>query len=174
MNRVLASALLVGVLAAAACHGGSAASSGAVLQCESAVGEQCSALHAVGCQWSEYTDPTRFDCAHMSVAACGSYDVAVTMGVDTGQVRYFDASTGGLVAIVDDSANFGGSRRCVAGAGSTFVEPDCPPSAFTGACPGGHVCRPDADACMTNGDCCSGSCAAQGTSMVCCPASGCP
>ncbi len=173
MNRVLGNALLLGVLAAAACHGGSDAASGSALQCESRVGE-CNAFQAVDCTWSGHTDPTKVDCAHMSVAACGSYDVALTMGVDTGEVRYFDASTGWLVAVVDSSANGGGSRRCVAGTGATFVEPECPPSAFTSACPGGRVCRPDADACMTSGDCCSGNCAAQGTSLVCCSASGCP
>jgi len=45
---------------------------------------------------------------------------------DGGVRFYYDGTSGMLVAIVDESANFGGSSQCVGGP-ATFTSPSCQP-----------------------------------------------
>jgi hypothetical protein len=51
--------------------------------------------------------------------------VLMTSGVDTGTSAYYSVADGKLVALVDYSANFGGSRSCVASNAAIFTPPDC-------------------------------------------------
>ena len=56
---------------------------------------------------------------------CGGFNVLTQTNVDVGTAAYYDATNGNLVAIVDYSANFGGSRSCVAANAASFTPPDC-------------------------------------------------
>ncbi len=173
MSRLPRSAVLVALLGAAACEGAAPASSPGKLACAQPVATWC-AGQGPACSWSLYADPTRFDCAHTSVGACGPYDVAVAQRVDAGTISYYDASSGELVAAVE----YGGApgptaERCAAGPSDGFAVPSCPQAAFVSSCPGGRACLPDGAGCMTGADCCSASCAQQGSRLACCPASGC-
>ncbi len=57
----------------------------------------------------------------LSSAPCQGLQQLIVAGVDTATVYYYDAG-GLLVAVVAESANFGGSSVCIAGP-STFVVP---------------------------------------------------
>ncbi|MGH7437471.1 MAG: hypothetical protein ACRENE_17475 [Polyangiaceae bacterium] len=120
--------------------------------------------------------------AHIySIRGCYGFDVIERGFTDWTETYYFDSATGVLVAIVDSSANFGGSDQCVAGPPS-FVEPQCLPGPVDNQCPppdGGAFCKVTADCPQAPGACAS-SCA-DGTSpcaQVCvrnhCVLRGCP
>ncbi len=67
-----------------------------------------------------------------TTADCGAYRVLSVNGVDGGEQFYYDAASGALVAVISQSANFGGSSQCDGGP-ATFTPPACqPPVAFCG------------------------------------------
>jgi len=68
--------------------------------------------------------------------SCGAYDAVILQGVDSSLTRYYDRSTGRLLAVVSDVA---ARRSCVAGPAEGFNEPGCPRSEFTEQCPDGGI-----------------------------------
>ena len=114
---------------------------GPPLACQKTVDTYCgdTGTRGVGCNYAKSVQA----CAGVfgeSYAPCGQYDVLAEHGVDTGSRSYYDHATGNLVAVIDWSANGGGSTECVAGPASGFVEPtscgpytDCTPTVDAGA-----------------------------------------
>jgi hypothetical protein len=175
MARVLSRTILLVAVAELGCGTGTPRSASAAMVCAQSIADAC-AGGKPECRWSFYENPTQFECGRTRLARCGPYDVATTFGVDSGTVAYFDASTGALAAVVDETANFGGSRACAAGPSGGFVEPDCSATVFTSSCPAAGPCSMNGDACTDAASCCSGSCVAlaPSSSGTCCPATGCP
>jgi hypothetical protein len=68
------------------------------------------------------------------VTSCGGFDELILEGIDFSVTRYYDPTSEQLVAIVEYSANFGGSTSCVAGPPG-FVAPSCPGATSQPACP---------------------------------------
>ena len=56
---------------------------------------------------------------------CGGFNAITLGGDDTSTTSFFNAGDGKLVAVVDESANFGGSRRCAASVFPSFTPPAC-------------------------------------------------
>lgn len=63
---------------------------------------------------------------HFFAEGCEGFNVLTTTNEDVGTHFYYGASDGKLVAIVDFSANFGGSESCVAANAARFTPPSCP------------------------------------------------
>ena len=75
----------------------------------------------------------------VSVAeSCSGFNAITLGGDDTSTTSFYNADDGKLVAVVDESANFGGSRRCAASVFPSFTPPAC----ATRALP----CDPQSDA----------------------------
>ncbi len=68
------------------------------------------------------------------VMGCGGFDELILNGIDFSVTRYYDPTSEQLVAIVEYSANFGGSTSCLAGPPG-FVAPSCPGAMSQPACP---------------------------------------
>ena len=56
---------------------------------------------------------------------CGKFNAITFFGEDTSTTSFFNADDGKLVAVVDASVNFGGSRRCAASVFPSFTPPAC-------------------------------------------------
>jgi hypothetical protein len=70
----------------------------------------------------------------LSVMSCGGFDELILSGIDFSVTRYYDPASEQLVAIVEYSANFGGSTSCLAGPPG-FVAPSCLGAMSQPACP---------------------------------------
>ncbi len=105
--------------------------------CAMSVSAYCSTVAPGVCTWPGPT-PSPSECPHTlrSTDCGGTYDAVLLQGVDTGTLRYYDHTTGALVAVVDYSVVLPG-RRCEAGPAAGFGEPSCPSSSFAASCPDG-------------------------------------
>ncbi len=95
---------------------------------------------------------------------CAGFDVLTFTGIDSSWAAYFDSVTGNPIAVVDRTANFGGTEQCVAGPPS-FVAPVCPLGSTALGCPeagapdGGAGCKYTSDCPPTPGAACASACA---------------
>jgi hypothetical protein len=75
-----------------------------------------------------------FGAPYWLVKGCGGFDELILSGVDSGEIQYFDTTSGELVAIVAYDASFGGSVTCLGGP-TDFVAPSCLSAPQQWACP---------------------------------------
>jgi len=125
MGRRVIVGLVLATLAVAGCDGG----------CKKSLADACG-----GSTWcpADVTAVRTMLCVpgHRIVITtpCGGYQRVTAGAIDTSTDYYFD-SGGHLVAVVGNSANFGGSSSCVAGP-SDFSAPACDTTRQTDLCPG--------------------------------------
>jgi hypothetical protein len=85
----------------------------------------CAADYATARRAAGVCNPNETN-SHYFAESCGGFDVLTDTGDDTGTSFYYGVGDGKLVAVVATSANFGGSRSCVAANAARFTPPDCP------------------------------------------------
>jgi len=75
-----------------------------------------------------------FGAPYWLVKGCGGFDELILSGVDSGEIHYFDTTSGELIAVVTYDASFGGSVTCLGGP-TDFVAPSCLAAPQQWACP---------------------------------------
>jgi len=103
--------------------------------CAEGIDAYCSATGAAACAFPGDQPICPFNLISTS---CGAYDAVILQGVDSSVTRYYDRSTGRLLAVVSYVAA-SGRRSCIAGPAEGFSEPGCPRSEFTEQCPDGGI-----------------------------------
>jgi len=96
--------------------------------CASAAGNPvvaCATDYATAKKAAGTCNPNVID-SHYFAESCNGFNVITNSGVDTGTSFYYNVDDGKLFAIVDYSANFGGSRSCVAANAARFTPQGCP------------------------------------------------